>query len=75
MSPQCSESGNPDGKRDAAAAYMYSPPLLVLDRMEELNVNVELLLVETVWCQKESLSSMHLLCRSMVSFGLGAVHK
>ena len=47
---------------------MYSPPHLVVDRMEELIV--ELQLVENVWCQKQSWSFMHLLCSGMVCFGL-----
>ena len=36
--------------------------------MEELIV--ELLLVENVWCQKQSWSFMNLLCSGMVGFGL-----
>ena len=40
-----------------------------MDRMEELIV--ELLLMEYyIWCQKQSWSFMHLLCSSMVGFGL-----
>ena len=31
---------------------------------------MELLLVENVWCQKQSWSLMHLLCSVMVGFGL-----
>ena len=46
----------------------YSSPRLVVDRME--NLIVELLLVENVWCQKQSWSFMHLLCSGMVGFGL-----
>ena len=46
----------------------YSSPRLVVDRMEELIV--ELLLVENVWCQKQSWSFMNLLCSGMVGFGL-----
>ena len=46
----------------------YSSPRLVVDRMEELIA--ELLLVENVWCQKQSWSFMNLLCSGMVSFGL-----
>ena len=47
---------------------VYSSPCLVVDRMEELIVR--LLLVESVWRQKESWSFMHLLCSGMVGFGL-----
>ena len=47
---------------------MYSSPRLVVDRMEELIA--ELLLVENVWCQKQSWSFMNLLCSGMVEFGL-----
>ena len=47
---------------------MYSPPRLVVDRMEELNV--ELQLVENVWFQQQSWSFMHFLCSGMVGFGL-----
>ena len=47
---------------------MYSSPRLVVDRMEELIV--ELLLVESVWCQKQIWSFMNLLCSGMVGFGL-----
>ena len=50
--------------------FSYSSPRLVIDRMEELIV--ELLLVENVWCQKQSWSFMNLLCSGMVGFGLGA---
>ena len=39
-----------------------------MDRVEELIV--ELLLVENVWCQKQSWSFMNLLCSGMVGFGL-----
>ena len=46
----------------------YSSPRLVVDRME--NLIVELLLVENVWCQKQSWSFMNLLCSGMVGFGL-----
>merc|ERR1711973_558531 len=46
----------------------YSSPRLVVDRMEELIA--ELLLVENVWCQKQSWSFMYLLCSGMVGFGL-----
>ena len=48
--------------------YLYSSPRLVVDRMKGLIV--ELLLVENVWCQKQSWSFMHLLCSGMVGFGL-----
>ena len=48
--------------------FIYSSPRLVVDRMEELIVR--LLLVESVWRQKESWSFMHLLCSGMVGFGL-----
>ena len=51
--------------RDAAR---YSSPHLVVHRMEELIV--ELLLVENVWCQRQSWSFMNLLCSGMVGFGL-----
>ena len=37
--------------------------------MDELIV--ELLLVENVWCQKQSWSFMNLLCSGMVGLGLG----
>ena len=47
---------------------VFSSPRLVVDRMEELTVR--LLLVESVWRQKESWSFMHLLCSGMVGFGL-----
>ena len=47
---------------------MYSSPRLVVDRIEELIA--ELLLVENVWCQKQSWSFMNLLCSGMVGFGL-----
>ena len=46
----------------------YSPPRLVVHRMEELIV--ELLLVEKVWCQKLSWSFVYLLCSGMIGFGL-----
>ena len=46
----------------------YSSPSLVIDRMEELIV--ELVLVENVWCQKQSWSFMNLLCSGMVGFGI-----
>ena len=46
----------------------YSSPRLVVDRMEELIV--ELLLVENVWCQKQSWSFMNLPCSGMVGSGL-----
>ena len=48
--------------------HRYSSPRLVVDRMEELIA--ELLLVENVWCQKQSWSFMNLLCSGMVGFGL-----
>ena len=47
---------------------MYSSPRLVVDRMEELIV--ELLLVENVWCQKQSWSFMDLVGSGLVGFGL-----
>ena len=54
---------------DNAHFTMYkSSARLVVDRMEELIV--ELLLVENVWCQKQSWSFMNLLCSGMVGFGL-----
>ena len=46
----------------------YSPSRLVLHWMEELIM--ELLLVENVWCQKQSWFFMHLLCSGMVGFSL-----
>ena len=52
----------------SAKKNSYSSPRLVVDRMEELIV--ELLLVENVWCQKQSWSFMNLLCSGMVGFGL-----
>ena len=45
---------------------VFSSPRLVVDRMEELIVR--LLLVESVWRQKESWSFMHLLCSGIVGF-------
>ena len=47
---------------------MYSPPHLVVDRMDELIV--QLLLLENALCQKQNWSFMHLLCRGMVGLGL-----
>ena len=52
----------------SAKKNSYSSPRLVVDRMEELIV--ELLLVENVWCQKQSWPFMNLLCSGMVGFGL-----
>ena len=46
----------------------YSLPCLVVDRMEELIV--ELMSVENVWCLWESWSFLHLSHRGMVGFGL-----
>ena len=46
----------------------YSSPRLVVDRMDELIV--ELLFLEKVWCQKKSWLFMNLLCSGMVGFGL-----
>ena len=46
----------------------YSPPRLVVHRMEGLIL--ELLLVENIWCHKQNWSFMHLLCSGMVGFGL-----
>ena len=46
----------------------YSPPSLIVHKLEELIV--DLLLVENAWCQKQSWSFMHLLCSGMVGFGL-----
>ena len=46
----------------------YSPQRLFVDRMEKLIV--ELLLVEYLWCQKQSWFYMHLLCNGMIGFGL-----
>ena len=53
----------------SAKKNSYSSPRLVVDRMEELIV--ELLFVENVWCQKQIWSFMNLLCSGMVGFGLG----
>ena len=47
---------------------MYSPPHLVVDRMDELIV--QLLLLENALCQKQRRSFMHLLCSDMVGSGL-----
>ena len=47
---------------------MYSPPHLIVDRMEQLIV--QLLLVENALCQKQSWSFMHLLCSDMVGSAL-----
>ena len=48
--------------------HNVQPPRLAIDRMEDLIV--ELVLVENVWCQKQSWSFMNLLCSGMVGFGL-----
>ena len=48
--------------------HNVQPPRLAIDRMEDLIV--ELVLVENVWCQKQSWSFMDLLCSGVVGFGL-----
>ena len=50
----------------SAKKNSYSSPRLVVDRMEELIV--ELLFVENVWCQKQSWSFMNMLCSGKVGF-------